>query len=99
LTTGQVLILEANLVLLDTCCKCCYSVQNAQGIQKALVHLLIQSCATNIGDTVLDEESGNVQLENEETVILGSNPIPPFLAMLAKYATLEFCWSQIFFIF
>ena len=45
------------------------TVQNAQGIQKALVHLLIQSCATNIGDTVLDEESGKVQLENEETVI------------------------------
>ena len=75
------------------------TVQNAQGIQKALVHLLIQSCATNIGDTVLDEESGKVQLENEETVILGSNPIPSFLAKLAKYTTLEFCWSQIFFIF
>ena len=51
-------------------------VQKAQDIQKALVHLLIQSYATNTGDTVLDEESGKVQLENEETVILGSNTIP-----------------------
>jgi cephalosporin hydroxylase len=25
LTAGQVLILEANLVLLHTCCRCCYS--------------------------------------------------------------------------
>jgi hypothetical protein len=38
----------------------------------------------------LDEESGKVQLENEETVILGSNTIPSFLAKSAKYATLEF---------
>jgi hypothetical protein len=59
-------------------------VQKAHGIQNALVHLLVQSYATNTGDTVLDEESGKVQLENEETVILGSNTIP------AKYATLEF---------
>jgi hypothetical protein len=51
-------------------------VQKAQGIQKALVQLLIQSYATNTGDTVLDEESGKVQLENEETVILGSSTIP-----------------------
>ena len=65
-------------------------VQKAQGIQKALVHLLIQSYATNTGDTVLDEESGKVQLENEESVILGSNTIPSILAKSAKYATLEF---------
>jgi hypothetical protein len=65
-------------------------VQKAQGIQKALVHLLIKSYATNTGDTVLDEESGKVQLENEETVILGSNTIPSILAKSAKYATLEF---------
>jgi len=65
-------------------------VQKAQGIQKAIVHILIQSYATNTGDTVLDEESGKVQLENEETVVLGSNTIPSILAKSAKYATLEF---------
>jgi hypothetical protein len=65
-------------------------VQKAQDIQKALVRLLIKSYATNTGDTVLDEESGKVQLENEETVILGSNTIPSILAKSAKYAKLEF---------
>jgi hypothetical protein len=51
-------------------------VQKAHGIRKALGHLLLQSYATNTGDTVLVEESGKVQLENKEPVILDSNTMP-----------------------
>lgn len=70
-------------------------VQKAKGIQKALVHLLIQSYATNNGDTVLDDESGKAQLENEETVILGSTIYHHSWRSRQNMQP----WSQIFFIF
>ncbi|CAG2186631.1 unnamed protein product [Mytilus edulis] len=64
-------------------------VQKSQGIQKALLSILIQTY-TNMEQQHLDEDNGKDKLESDGAVILGSKVIPPSLASSTTYATLEF---------
>ncbi|CAC5387980.1 unnamed protein product [Mytilus coruscus] len=64
-------------------------VQKSQGIQKALLSILIQTY-TNQEQQHLDEDNGKEKLESDRTVILGSKVIPRSLASSTTYATLEF---------